>query len=113
MAKKHNDANIPRSISAQPRIHQRAREIQPYGTVSHMLPLELEEPVRLAMTAQLNLLLADTMTIRDLYKKCHWQLPGQRSINCTCFTTNTTTSTWSWSTSSRSGSNYSAASVSR
>ncbi|HKF58985.1 MAG TPA: DNA starvation/stationary phase protection protein [Blastocatellia bacterium] len=76
MAKKHNDANIPRSISAQPRIHQRAREIQPYGTVSHMLPLELEEPVRLEMTEQLNQLLADTMTIRDLYKKCHWQVAG-------------------------------------
>src|SRR5215831_12437980 len=76
MAKKHNDANTPRSISAQPRIHQRAREIQPYGTVSNMLPLELEEPVRLEMTEQLNQLLADTMTIRDLYKKCHWQVAG-------------------------------------
>jgi len=41
-----------------------------------MLPLELEEPVRLEMTEQLNQLLADTMTIRDLYKKCHWQVAG-------------------------------------
>ena len=31
-------------ISAQPRLHQRAAEIQAYGTVSHMLPLDLEEP---------------------------------------------------------------------
>ena len=61
-------------ISAQPRLHQRAREIQRYGTVSHMLPLELEEPVRLEMTEQLNQLLADTMTLRDLYKKSHWQV---------------------------------------
>ena len=38
--------------------------------------LELEEPVRIEMTAQLNQLLADTMTIRDLYKKCHWQVAG-------------------------------------
>src|SRR6478672_449106 len=63
-------------INAQPRIHQRAAEIQAYGTVSHALPLDLEEPVRLEMTEQLNLLLADTMTLRDLYKKSHWQVAG-------------------------------------
>src|ERR1700684_3966753 len=63
-------------INAQPRIHQRAGEIQAYGTVSHGLPLELEEPVRLEMTEKLNLLLADTMTLRDLYKKSHWQVAG-------------------------------------
>ncbi len=63
-------------VSAQPYFHQAAREIQPYGTVSHLLPLGLEEPVRLEMTEQLNLLLADTMTLRDLYKKSHWQVAG-------------------------------------
>jgi starvation-inducible DNA-binding protein len=63
-------------ISAQPRLHQRAAEIQAYGTVNHLLPLELEEPVRLEMTAQLNQILADTMTLRDLYKKSHWQVAG-------------------------------------
>jgi starvation-inducible DNA-binding protein len=63
-------------ISAQPRLHQQAPEIQAYGTVNHLLPLELEEPVRLEMTAQLNQLLADTMTLRDLYKKSHWQVAG-------------------------------------
>ena len=63
-------------ISAQPRLHQRAGELQRYGTVNHLLPLELEEPVRLEMTAQLNQLLADTMTLRDLYKKSHWQVAG-------------------------------------
>jgi starvation-inducible DNA-binding protein len=41
-----------------------------------MLPLELEEPVRLEMTEQLNQVLADTMTLRDLYKKSHWQVAG-------------------------------------
>jgi starvation-inducible DNA-binding protein len=66
----------PRKVSAQPRLHQRAGEIQAYGTVSHLLPLELEEPVRLEVTAQLNQLLADTMTLRDLYKKSHWQVAG-------------------------------------
>src|ERR1700690_1737146 len=63
-------------VSAQPRLHQRAPEIQAYGTVSHMLPLELEEPVRLEMTERLNQLLADTITLRDLYKKSHWQVAG-------------------------------------
>lgn len=76
MTKKLIQPGNTRSITAQPRFHQRAREIQPYGTVSHMLPLELEEPVRLEMTAQLNQLLADTMTLRDLYKKSHWQVAG-------------------------------------
>ena len=71
---KHSDTNA--SISAQPRLHQHAAAIQPYGTVNHALPLELEEPVRLEMTERLNQLLADTITIRDLYKKSHWQVAG-------------------------------------
>ena len=75
MARK-DDVGRTQRVSAQPRLHQRAREIQAYGTVSHMLPLELEEPVRLEMTEQLNQLLADTMTLRDLYKKSHWQVAG-------------------------------------
>ena len=62
--------------SAQPRFHQNAQVVQDYGTVTHALPLELEEPVRLEMTEQLNQLLADTMTLRDLYKKSHWQVAG-------------------------------------
>jgi len=69
-------ANTTSKISAQPRFHQRAGEIQAYGTVNHALPLELEEPVRLEMTEQLNQLLADTITLRDLYKKSHWQVAG-------------------------------------
>jgi len=63
-------------LNAQPRLHQKAKEIQQYGTVTHALPLELEEPVRLEMTEKLNQLLADTITLRDLYKKCHWQVVG-------------------------------------
>jgi len=76
MAKKQTAMNGKRKLSAQPRLHQRAGELQPYGTVSHLLPLELEEPVRLEMTEQLNQLLADSMTLRDLYKKSHWQVAG-------------------------------------
>jgi starvation-inducible DNA-binding protein len=69
-------ASRQESLNAQPRIHQHAGEIQKYGTVSHALPLDLDEPVRLEMTEQLNLLLADTITLRDLYKKSHWQVAG-------------------------------------
>ena len=76
MARKHNGSKPNKSISAQPRLHQRAREIQEYGTVNHALPLDLEEPVRVQITNELNQLLADTMTLRDLYKKCHWQVAG-------------------------------------
>jgi starvation-inducible DNA-binding protein len=76
MAKKESASSRNHRISPQPRLHQRAGEIQKYGTVEHLLPLELEEPVRLEMTEQLNQLLADTITIRDLYKKSHWQVAG-------------------------------------
>src|ERR1700688_799516 len=74
MAKTPDSNNA--TVSAQPRLHQNAPEIQEYGTVSHVLPLELEEPVRLEMTERFNQLLADTMTLRDLYKKSHWQVAG-------------------------------------
>lgn len=76
MARKTIGPNTAAEISAQPRFHQRAAAIQSYGTVNHLLPLELEEPVRLEMTEQLNQLLADTITLRDLYKKSHWQVAG-------------------------------------
>lgn len=76
MAKKDDGFGGPKKVSAQPRFHQKAREIQEYGTVSQMIPLELAEPVRLEMTEKLNQLLADSMTLRDLYKKSHWQVSG-------------------------------------
>ena len=75
MPRKEN-AGRQTPINAQPRIHQHAAEIQAYGTVSHALPLDLDEAVRLEMTEQLNQLLADSMTLRDLYKKAHWQVAG-------------------------------------
>jgi len=75
VTKKPNEGNRTQTLNAQPRLHQYAGELQHYGTVSHQLPLELEEPVRLEMTEQLNTLLADTMTLRDLYKS-HWQVAG-------------------------------------
>ena len=75
MAKKTHSGNHS-TAAAEPRVHQRSREIQAYGTITHAFHLELEEPVRLEMTEQLNQLLADSMTLRDLYKKAHWQVAG-------------------------------------
>ena len=75
MTKKPISSNSNKA-SAQPRYHQSARELQAFGTVTSVMPLQLEEPVRLEMTEQLNQLLADTMTLRDLYKKAHWQVSG-------------------------------------
>ena len=55
----------------------RSGESQVYGTVVRVPALELDEPVRREITSRLNQLLADTITLRDLYKKCHWQVTGR------------------------------------
>ena len=60
---------------ARPHFHQHAAEIQPYGTTLRY-PIALDEKVRLESISILNQLLADTMTLRDLYKKHHWQVSG-------------------------------------
>jgi starvation-inducible DNA-binding protein len=59
-----------------PQWHQHATPIQKFGTVIKSLPLGLDEEVRLEVTKRLNLLLADTASLRDLYKKAHWQVAG-------------------------------------
>jgi starvation-inducible DNA-binding protein len=60
---------------AKPRFHQHAPEIQPYGTVLRY-PLALDEKARVDSVAILNQVLVDTVTLRDLYKKHHWQVSG-------------------------------------
>jgi len=40
------------------------------------LPIALDTTVCAASIENLNQLLADTMTMRDLYKKHHWQVSG-------------------------------------
>jgi len=52
-----------------------ATEIQKYGTVADR-PLSLDHRARLASVNSLNQILADTMTLRDMYKKHHWQVSG-------------------------------------
>jgi starvation-inducible DNA-binding protein len=60
---------------ASPVTHQRAHEIQPFGHLVKM-PIALAESACRESVANLNQLLADTMTLRDLYKKHHWQVSG-------------------------------------
>ncbi len=59
-----------------PNWRQNAKTIQKYGTVIQSLPLGLPGDVRTEVTGRLNVLLADTITLRDMYKKHHWQLGG-------------------------------------
>jgi starvation-inducible DNA-binding protein len=60
---------------SRPILHQGAREIQPYGKIAK-LPIALDAKVCEGSVINLNQLLADTMTLRDLYKKHHWQVAG-------------------------------------
>jgi starvation-inducible DNA-binding protein len=60
---------------ASPVVHQHAHEIQPYGHLVK-LPIALAESACKESVENLNQLLADTMTLRDLYKKHHWQVSG-------------------------------------
>jgi len=59
-----------------PKWKQKAKEIQKFGTVIKNLPIGLDETIRLQMVELLNQILADTITMRDLYKKSHWQVSG-------------------------------------
>jgi starvation-inducible DNA-binding protein len=61
--------------SAAPLTGQRAHELQAVGSVVPM-PIALAEGTRRASADNLNQLLADTITLRDLYKKHHWQVSG-------------------------------------
>ena len=60
---------------ARPLTHQQAHEIQPFGHLVK-LPIALAESACKESVANLNQILADTITLRDLYKKHHWQVAG-------------------------------------
>ena len=60
---------------AAPVTGQHAHEIQPFGHLVRM-PIALSEHACRESVDNLNQLLADTMTLRDLYKKHHWQVAG-------------------------------------
>jgi starvation-inducible DNA-binding protein len=68
--KANNGANVA------PHWHAQAKEIQRYGTVIEDMPHPLDAKVRADMVAKLNQLLADSISLRDMYKKHHWQVSG-------------------------------------
>ena len=72
MAKKPATATV---TEAQPQYKVEYREIQPYGTLKD-LPIALEDNARQQSVETLNQVLVDTMTLRDMYKKHHWQMSG-------------------------------------
>jgi starvation-inducible DNA-binding protein len=67
------------AVNIQPLLNQQQKAPAPtqrYGTVSQRLSIGLDDSVRLESAQMLNQLLADTISLRDLYKKSHWQVVG-------------------------------------
>jgi len=80
MSNRHSSRNGRRNAGngrseAQPLVDQRGKQIQAFGSVVRM-PIGLESKVCEQSARQLNILLADTITLRDMYKKHHWQVSG-------------------------------------
>jgi starvation-inducible DNA-binding protein len=71
-SKQHNGHVLHK---VRPVLNQRSAELQKYGTIAR-LSIALDEQVCQKNVSQLNQILADTMTLRDLYKKSHWQVVG-------------------------------------
>ena len=75
MSPKHNGKSDSTGDRAVPITHQKGHEIQAYGKIAR-LPIALDEKVCAKSVENLNQILADTMTLRDMYKKHHWQVTG-------------------------------------
>ena len=74
-SKKQNKQDKKRASGAKPLVGQHGAEVQSFGTIIEM-PIGLHKDVCKDSVDLLNQILADTMTIRDLYKKHHWQTAG-------------------------------------
>lgn len=77
--RKHDHQHSRGSLNlehSQPALRQTASETQDFGTVLPDVPIGLPAETREQMAKELNPILADTMTLRDLYKKSHWQVSG-------------------------------------
>jgi len=55
---------------------ENVKEIQAYDVISRSVPIGLSIEIREENVRNLNQTLADSMTLRDLYKKYHWQVAG-------------------------------------
>jgi starvation-inducible DNA-binding protein len=62
-------------LAAGPLTGQHVRKVQAFGTVVPA-PIALADRTRRESVDNLNQLLADVITLRDLYKKHHWQVSG-------------------------------------
>ena len=74
-SKRKTSATTKNNDTSEPIMNQRGRIIQQYGTVVH-LPIGLDAKICLQSVNALNQVLADTIAIRDMYKKHHWQVVG-------------------------------------
>jgi starvation-inducible DNA-binding protein len=70
------DESRPAVNGAVPLTGQRSKETQAFGTIVQ-LPITLDGSVCADSVKALNQILADTMTLRDLYKKHHWRVAGE------------------------------------
>jgi starvation-inducible DNA-binding protein len=61
--------------SPEPRLNERAPELQRFGTL-RTLPIALDEKARAKSCQLLNGILADSMVLYALYKKNHWLVAG-------------------------------------
>jgi starvation-inducible DNA-binding protein len=75
MAQKTDSKSAKSHNRVAPILDQHAHEIQAYGQVVRQ-PIALSEKTCAQSADNLNQLLADTITLRDLYKKHHWQVTG-------------------------------------
>ena len=67
--------NGKKANEAQPLLGQRGEVIQEFDQTIR-LPIALSEDACSESIRELNQILADTITLRDLYKKHHWQVAG-------------------------------------
>ena len=75
MAVESSNAVDRNFVEAQPILGQRSTVTQAFGTLTRY-PLGLSEQARVASVEALNQLLADSVCIRDMYNKHHWQVSG-------------------------------------
>src|SRR5207249_10758880 len=69
MSRRHESPTLTELVAP------RAKEFQHYGTVVYV-PIALDASVSGISAENLNQLLVDTMTLRDMYQKQHWQVSG-------------------------------------
>ena len=76
MKPRGQNSNGRRERRAEPLLRQRAPETQRFENILADVPLALDRQTRAKSVQLLNQVLVDTIALRDLYKKCHWQVSG-------------------------------------